>query len=226
MNGRFSFMTHRPLFAFFVLPIRFEGTGEEERDAVLLRLSHEDVRSKMQVFDLAARLSVQQIDFAELVIYDSAQFLDLTPQLAGNVSRLMAQHAALPVGDMDPTLLDLEPARSADLHVSRETLYWKVPSKGYHRGFRTGKVYWADMMEWLLLFTPESRFPEVFRRLIERDPERAVAIMESGNCFSRQLAWGKGLRVIMPVEAVELLLSHKDVLVREAAIKALGSGEK
>ena len=156
---------------------------------------------------------------------DSPQFLEVPSDLAWRGSGCWPPTGGVPIEGVDLSLRALEPHWNAWLHVAREHLYWEVPSKGMTRGFRTGLVYWADIMEWRLLTTNVRGIPGIFRQIAEREPERALSILQHGVCFSRSFTLGTPNRISLSVESVEVLLSHRDGRVREEAIRLMGTGK-
>lgn len=204
----------------FLTPILFNDWSNDHRISNLLFLRPQHIVSLLKCCDVADRMSKRFGPGAELVFDQALQVLDPPDELLPTLSKIEFGNDAVPDGLWrGPFETWPFPTR---LHVQASHLYWSRDSVGHVRGFRTGNVSWGDLMEFRLMTARRTAVAGVFRRLSEREPERALAVVEHGICFPRFSPWAEVLPVDLPPSAMDVLLSHGDIDVRQRAISLLG----
>jgi hypothetical protein len=215
-------MANRPHLAAFVVPILFDNRRVDEETALLLLLAPGTLPWLLKAFDTADHLSRRFGTDTELSYKHSVHLHEIPPHVLPTASHKPLDGDAIPV-NAPLGFLREELPYSARLHIRQDHLYWSVPPCGLRSSFRTGNVSRVDLMEWQLLTTRRSGMEGAFRRLSEREPYRALSVLERGTCFARSLASSEAYPVDLPREALEGLLSHEEARVREQAIALLGS---
>jgi hypothetical protein len=201
----------------------FDRESGDGQPVKLLILGREKVRWLVEVLERARHLLKRFDGDTELVIDDRLCLLDLPPHLRLGAGHPSLRMDAVPVDSAAVGFLPKPVPQWARLHVQvrPDGFYWTVDPSGFIRGFRTGCVSWADVMGWRLLMTTQRGVSGVFRRLSEREPDRALFIVERGICFPQGFVSDEPERVEVPRSALDALLSHPERRVREHAISVL-----